>query len=114
MTTLVDYSDLIEDSQIPDQETIESNMSYYLVKSGKTFIKDDNQLWEVDVDETTLGLFRQNAMTYYEELTPYLILARNVENHEQLFYLVKCKNHPRQWVQVDLNTGDNIYNIRKI
>jgi hypothetical protein len=109
----VDYSDIVDDSQIPDQETIEANMSYYLVRSGKVHVKENNQLWEVDVDSASTGLYRQNAMTYYEELTPYLILARNVENHDQLFYLVKCLSHPRQWVQVDLDTGDNIYNIQK-
>ena len=110
---LVDYSDLVSEDDIPSQDDIESNMSYYLVKSGKINVKDPstNSLYEVDVDSECVGLFRQNAMTFYEELTPYLILARNIENNEQLFYLVKCKDYFKQWVQVDLNVGDNIYNI---
>ena len=107
----VDYSDIVEDSQIPDQDTIEANMSYYLVRSGKVFVKDRNQLWEIDVDSTP-GLYRQNAMTYYEPLTNYLVLARSVTDQSRLFYLVKCKDHPNQWVQVDVVTGENIYNVR--
>lgn len=83
----------------------------YLVKCGKVFVKDQNQLWEIDVDSTP-GLYRQNAMTYYEPLTNYLVLARSVTDHSRLFYLVKCKDHPNQWVQVDVVTGENIYNIR--
>lgn len=110
-TQLVDYSDL--DHISVTSECVEENMSYYLVKSGKAHIKEDNQLWEVDVDSENVGLYRQNAMTFYEELTPYLLLARNVDSYDHLFYLVKCKDHPRQWAQVDLDTGDNIYNICK-
>ena len=109
---LVDYSDIV-DLPIPADIDIEANMGYYLVKSGRTHIKDHNKMWELDVDSQTTGLYRQNAMTYYEDLTPYLVLARNVENHHHLFYLAKCKNHPTGWVQIDLDTGENIYNIHK-
>ena len=110
---LVDYSDLI-DSIIPvSPHTIEANMSYNLVKTGRNKVKVNNQEWEIDVDSDEAGLYRLNAMTYYMVLTPYLILAKDLTSHANLFYLVKCKNHPHGWVQVDLDQGDNIYNIVK-
>lgn len=88
-------------------------MASYLVKSGAVCIKDQNQLWEVDTGSGCAGLYRQNAATFYQELAPYLILARSIDTGSELFYLVKCKNHPRAWVQVDPVTGSNVHNILK-
>ena len=112
---LVDYSDIINDDDTMhiSQQEIEDNMKHYLVKSGKAHVKVDNQLLEIEMDEAAPGLWRQNAMTLYETLTPYLIVAREFGNNEKrLFYLVKCKNYVPIWAQVSLTTGDNIYNIR--
>lgn len=109
-TQLVDYSDL--DHISVTSECVEENMSYYLAKSGQQFVKYENQLWEIDLDSDCLGLYRQNAMTWYNEMTPYLIQAVSLSKNNVLFYLVKCKDYPTGWIQVDKETGDNIYNIR--
>jgi hypothetical protein len=110
---LVDYSDIAFDSPPVSPRTVEANMSYNLVKTGKNMLKINNQMWEIDIDSQVTGLYRQNAMTYYQPLTHYLILARSVDNNNPLFYLVKVKNHPDTWVQIDLEKGDDIYNIQK-
>ena len=57
------------------------------------------------------GLYRQNAMTYYQSVTEWAIVARNLTDNRDLFYLVKCK-HPNEnywtWVQVSTDLGENI------
>ena len=57
------------------------------------------------------GLYRQNAMTYYQSVTEWAIVARNLTDNRDLFYLVKCK-HPNEnhwtWVQVDTALGADI------
>jgi len=75
------------------------------------FVKSENHLWEIDLDSPHTGLWRQNAMTMYEPLSYYLILAKDFRDGKNLFYLVKLKNHPNDWVQVSLEKGDNIYNV---
>jgi len=90
-----------------------TNARMYIVNNDTVYIKEENQLWEIDKESVTVGLFRQNAMTFYQEVSPYLILAQAFDTGNPLFYLVKVKNHPRFWVQVDIDTGDNVYNILK-
>jgi len=111
---LVDYSDIAFESPPVSPRTVEANMSYNLVKTGKNFVKADNHLWEIDVDSDDTGLFRQNAMTFYQAMTPYLVLARDFNTQERLFFLVKVKNHPQNWLKIDLDRGDNLYNIKQI
>jgi len=111
---LVDYSDIAFESPPVSPRTVEANMSYNLVKTGKNFVKADNHLWEIDVDSDDTGLFRQNAMTFYQSMTPYLVLARDFNTQERLFFLVKVKNHPQNWLKIDLDRGDNLYNIKQI
>lgn len=109
----VDYSDVGFDSPPVSPRTVEANMSYNLVKTGNNFVKFENKIWEIDVDAEETGLYRQNAMTYYQPLTHYLVQALSVCNDNPIFYLVKVKNHPQTWVQINLDQGDTIYNIRK-
>lgn len=111
---LVDYSDIAFESPPVSPRTVEANMSYNLVKTGKNFVKAYNHLWEIDVDSDDTGLFRQNAMTFYQSMTPYLVLARDFNTQERLFFLVKVKNHPQNWLKIDLDRGDNLYNIKQI
>ena len=85
----------------------------YIVNNDTVYIKDDNQLWEVDIESDSVGLYRQNAMTFYQEISAYLVMAQSVNTWKPLFYLVKVKNHPRSWVQVDIDTGANVHNILK-
>ena len=110
---LVDYSDIAFESPPVSPRTVEANMSYNLVKTGNNFVKAENHLWEIDVDAKETGLYRQNAMTYYQPLTPYLVLAKSLDNNNPIFYLAKVKNHLHIWVQIDVEQGDNIYNISK-
>jgi hypothetical protein len=111
--SLVDYSDLAFESPPVSPRTIEANMSYNLAKTGNNMVKSENHLWEIDLDSPDTGLWRQNAMTTYEPLTPYLILARDFTNQNRLYFLVKVKNHRNGWVSISLDEGDNIYNVRQ-
>ena len=79
--------------------------------SGKVFINVDNKLLEVDDENESQHLFRQNAMTYYEYIYNWLIVVRDFNNDDKLFYLVKCKNYFDNWLQVNLNVGDTILDI---
>ena len=85
----------------------------YIVNNDTVYIKDDNQLWAVDIESESVGLYRQNAMTFYQEISACLVMAQSVNTWKPLFYLVKCKSHPRTWVQVDIDTGSNVRNILK-
>ena len=113
MRTQVDYTDLVFESPPVSPRTIESNMSYNLYMTGNNMVKSENHLWEIDLDTPDTGLWRQNAMTTYEPLTPYLILARDFTNQNRLYFLVKVKNHHSGWVNISLDEGDNIYNVRQ-
>jgi len=107
--TLVDYSDISSPTPPVSPRTIEANMSYNLVKTGNNFVKFENHLWEIDIDSPATGLFRQNAMTFYEPLNNYLVLARDFTD-KKIFFLVKVKKHLTGWVQVSVDEGDDIYN----
>ena len=64
----------------------------------KVFINVDNKLWEVDKSSSG-GLFRQNAMTYYESIYSWLIVAKDFGTDIILFYLVKVIGD-EPWLQV--------------
>jgi len=106
--TLVDYGDLAFESPPVSPRTVDANMSYNLA-----MVKSENHLWEIDLDSPDTGLWRQNAMTTYEPMTPYLVLARDFTTQEKLYFLVKVKEHPNGWVKVSVNEGNNIYNINQ-
>ena len=83
------------------------------MSSAITF-KYNNQLYTFD-DIANNGLYRQNAMTIYEEVFRGIILARevpadpNIMNTQKLFYLVSTEE--RGWLQVDITIGENLLNI---
>lgn len=75
--------------------------------------KYDNKQYKVD----TLNqprLWRNNAMTLYQFVFPYIICAREIFSNNinpglSLFYLIyTCEEG---WLQVDVNTGANVVNI---
>ena len=63
------------------------------------------------------GLYRQNAMTLYQEIYTFCILASEISTDPNiiagnpLFYLLFTKED--WWVKVDITTGENIINIIK-
>jgi len=75
--------------------------------------KFDNKLYNVDINKN-LGLYRQNASTAYEHVYTFMIRASELTNcaiGQPLFYLVATQENG--WVQVDVNTGENLLNIFK-
>ena len=60
------------------------------------------------------GLYRQNAMTFYRDVTPWAIVATLLDGMTpptELFYLIKCKKSTEnffQWFQVDTALGRNL------
>ena len=80
--------------------------------SSYTFT-NNNQLYNVHSGYTNGGLFRQNAMTVYQGVSDYLIVAQDLTTKDELFYLVLCKKQNENfldWVQVSLDIGKNIHN----
>jgi len=65
------------------------------------------QTFTVDTAVGSKPLHRANAMTFYEEITPFILLAKTFEeNPKELFYLILTQEE--DWVQVDLNIGEKI------
>ena len=61
----------------------------------------DGRTLVVDYENKRPGLFRQNAMTEYEGIYPWLICAHKFASppsDEILFYLVKCVSDG--WIEV--------------
>lgn len=76
---------------------------------AKQFVQfeNDGQTFTVDTNVMELPLYRVNAMTFYEQVTPFILLAKTFEeNPKDIFYLVLTKEDG--WVQVDLETGGKI------
>jgi hypothetical protein len=80
-----------------------------------TTFKFENQEYRVDVGGVSPGgLYRQNAMTAYQGVTPWAIVATLLDGitpPTELFYLIKCKKSTEnfyQWVQVDIALGKNL------
>ena len=76
--------------------------------STKTiFAPLSTKAFTVDTNVMETPLHRVNAMTFYEQVTPFILLAKTFEeNPDELFYLILTKED--DWVQVDLKTGENI------
>lgn len=75
-----------------------------------TFVLD-NTNYVVDVDAKEVGLWRQNAMTTYEFVRPYMIAAREFSSDMSApkpiqFYHVACKDFG--WVRIPTELGDKI------
>jgi hypothetical protein len=82
------------------------------MSSSITF-KCDNKLFTVNKNPDN-GLHRLNAMTFYEEVFPSVRCAYeqiNFSTGNKLFYLINTKE--QDWLQVDIETGENIINILK-
>lgn len=73
-----------------------------------------NKVYTVDEDNQP-GIWRLNAMTWYQALFPFILIARevrniqDVENGRELFFMIFTREE--KWVSVDLNTGRNVINI---
>ena len=70
-------------------------------------------IYTVDTSPEKTNLYRQNAMTTYEFVTPYMIAAhklsyRCVEDESILFYHVWCVD--AGWVQIPVEIGKTILN----
>ena len=66
----------------------------------------------VDLDPLNPGLYRQNAMTVYEHITPFMIEAKCIESNTKLFYLVYCRHHG--WVRINEEIHDYIMNHKSV
>jgi len=76
---------------------------------AKQFVQfvHDGLTFTVDTNVTEPPLYRVNAMTLYEKVTPFILIAKTYEeNSKELFYLILTKED--DWVQVNLKTGAEI------
>ena len=89
-------------SEIPAPATIEANMAYNLHKTGRHKFAIDGVEHEVDTESVASALYRMNAMTIYEDVYSWLMVAKNMSSYDILFYLVKIKpgtGYPR-WMKI--------------
>ena len=72
----------------------------------------DSTHYSINLDpDSRSGLWRQNAMTSYDFIRPYMIVAKSLGFDTQvsqtpLFFLVYCHDHG--WVQVPTDVGYTI------
>ena len=85
-------------------------MAPYNFSASDIIFELDKKIYIVDTKPTNNGLYRQNAMTSYQVVKPYLIEARSIDTDNIMFYLVWCKHHG--WVQVDENTGKYVLHFK--
>jgi hypothetical protein len=69
--------------------------------------------YTVDTTPTQTGLWRQNAMTTYEFVTPYMIAAHTLSygglvEESILFYHVWCVD--AGWIKIPVEIGETILN----
>jgi hypothetical protein len=85
-----------------------------------TYFTLDTTHYKVDLTAEDAGLWRQNAMTTYDFVRPYMIAAREVEipykeisykNKPVLFYHVACEG--RGWIQISTELGNEILSLVK-
>ena len=74
--------------------------------------KSGNKIFTVDTVNQP-NLWRSNAMTWYQFVFPYLIVANRVMTNVEtlgpvLFYLIFTQE--AGWVEVDVNTGKTVIN----
>lgn len=87
-------------------------MAPYNFKVDDVIFETDKQIYVVDLDPVNPGLYRQNAMTIYQHITPFLIEASCVESNTKLFYLVYCRHNG--WVRVDEDIAKYIINHKSV
>ena len=61
---------------------------------------------DIDFEDKPIGLIRQNAMTFYKTIHPFLIEAIFLENMEVLYYLIRCKGN--KWIQITIDSKETI------
>lgn len=75
-----------------------------------TYFTLDNTHYKVDLTAKTAGLWRQNAMTTYDFVRPYMIAARELgfpcTSNPVMFYHVSCEG--MGWVQISTGLGEEI------
>ena len=98
--TDMDYSDISNEPVSPS--TVESNMAYNLHKTGRHVFEHHGHTYRVETDPELHMLHRQNAMTYYEGIYHWLVVAKEFGTEKILFYLVKAvdNNGHMVWLQV--------------
>ena len=79
-----------------------------------TYFTLDTTHYKVDLTAENAGLCRQNAMTTYDFVRPYMIAAREVEipyknNKPVLFYHVACEGGG--WIQISTELGNEIISL---
>ena len=98
--TDMDYSDISNEPVSPS--TVESNMAYNLHMTGRNVFEHEGRTYHVETDPNLHMLHRQNAMTYYQGIYSWLIVAKEFGTENILFYLVKAtdNNGHMVWLQV--------------
>lgn len=92
----------MDDALPPSPRTIEANMAYNLHKTGRNKFEVDGVVYEVETDPEEYFIHRMNAMTIYEPIYSWLIVAKEFTTEDVLFYLVKTRNENGHlsWVQL--------------
>jgi len=87
-------------------------MAPYNFNMNDVIFESNKIIYVVDLNPEKAGLYRQNAMTVYQHITPFMIEAKCVESNKIFFYLVYCKNHG--WVKVDEDIANYIINHKSV
>ena len=106
-TTIVDYSDII--SPVCDNRTVESNVAYNLHMTGRNVFDYEGFTYQIETDPDVTLLHRHNAMTNYNYIYNWLILATSFGSDKKLFYLVKVKNNPAGWARVSCSPPARVF-----
>jgi hypothetical protein len=97
----MDYSDIYSNEPV-SPSTVESNMAHNLHMTGRNVFEHDGRTYHVETDPKMNILHRHNAMTYYEGVYSWLIVAKEFGTDTIMFYLVKATDSYEKmvWVQV--------------
>ena len=97
----MDYSDISSNEPISSSD-VETNMSYNLHMTGRNVFEHNGCTYHVETDPEMYMIHRSNAMTYYEGIYNWLIVAKNFDTDNILFYLVKSTNSDGRmcWLEV--------------
>lgn len=87
-------------------------MAPYNFNMNDVIFESDKTIYVVDLNPVNPGLYRQNAMTIYQHITPFMIEASCVESNAKLFYLVYCRHHG--WVRVSEDIANYIMNHKSV
>ena len=110
-TTIVDYSDIIP-PPFCDTMTVESNVAYNLHMTGRNVFDYEGCTYQIETDPDVTLLHRHNAMTDYNYIYNWLILATSFGSDKKLFYLVKVivdygGGGGMTWLQVSVDFVDS-------